>query len=261
MDNWLALFDGQTRYQLEINDSRVSADVLKFRGREALNEPFRWRIEFTSSQDDVAAEDVLMKYATLRMLSGRVVQGIIIAFEWLGATADQTHYSVTISSRMALLANTRRCAVYQNLSVPELVEQVLRAHGLEGSDFEFRLEKSYPQRELITQWRESDLQFIQRLLSEVGIWFRSGVNEVTGLDTLTFADSQLNYQFDVHLPYQEPSALYDGAAESVWGLRTWHNTVTGLVRTRDYNYRAATSRTGKSSTGRTRRIRGRLSGR
>lgn len=127
MDNWLALFDGQTRYQLEINDSRVSADVLKFRGREALNEPFRWRIEFTSSQDDVAAEDVLMKYATLRMLSGRVVQGIIIAFEWLGATADQTHYSVTISSRMALLANTRRCAVYQNLSVPELVEQVLRA--------------------------------------------------------------------------------------------------------------------------------------
>nr|WP_240703865.1 DUF4123 domain-containing protein [Citrobacter tructae] len=73
MDNWLALFDGQTRYQLEINDSRVSADVLKFRGREALNEPFRWRIEFTSSQDDVAAEDVLMKYATLRMLSGRVV--------------------------------------------------------------------------------------------------------------------------------------------------------------------------------------------
>lgn len=246
LDNWLALFDGQTRYRLEINDSRVSADVLKFRGREALNEPFRWRIEFTSAQDDVAAEDVLMKYATLRMLSGRVVQGIITGFEWLGTTADQTHYSVTISSRLALLAHTRRCAVYQNLSVPELVEQVLRAHGLEGSDFEFRLERSYPPRELITQWRESDLQFIQRLLSEVGIWFRSGVNEVTGLDTLTFADSQLNYQFDVHLPYQEPSGLYDGAAESVWGMRTWHNTVTGLVRTRDYNYRTAT--TPKDST-------------
>lgn len=241
LDNWLALFDGQTRYRLEINDSRVSADVLKFRGREALNEPFRWRIEFTSSQNDVAAEDVLMKYATLRMLSGRVVQGIITRFEWLGTTADQTHYSVTISSRLALLSHTRRCAVYQNLSVPELVEQVLRAHGLEGSDFEFRLERSYPPRELITQWRESDLQFIQRLLSEVGIWFRTGVNEVTGLDTLTFADSQLNYQFDVHLPYQEPSGLYDGAAELVWGLRTWHNTVTGLVRTRDYNYRTATT--------------------
>jgi type VI secretion system secreted protein VgrG len=241
MDNWLALFDGQTRYTLEINDSRVKPDVLNFHGREALSAPSEWRIAFTSLQSDVAAEDVLLKYATLRMLSGREVHGVITGFEWLGTTDDQTHYSVTISSRLALLSHTRRCAVYQNLSVPELVEQVLRAHGLEGADFEFRLEKSYPQRELITQWRETDLQFIQRILSEVGIWFRTGVNDVTGLDTVTFADSQQFYQFGEHLPYQEPSALYDGAAESVWGLRTWHNTVTGLVRTRDYNYRTATT--------------------
>jgi type VI secretion system secreted protein VgrG len=241
MDNWLALFDGQSRYTLEINDSRVNADILNFHGREALSAPSEWRIEFTTPQGDIAAEDVLLKYATLSMRSGRVVQGVITAFEWLGATADQTHYSVTLSSRLALLSHTRRCAVYQNLSVPELVEQVLRRHGLEGADFEFLLEKHYPQRELITQWRETDLQFIQRLLSEVGIWFRTGVNEVTGLDTVTLADSQQFYQFGEHLPYQEPSALYDGAAESVWGLRTWHNTVTGRVRTRDYNYRTATT--------------------
>ena len=240
-DNWLALFDGQTRYTFEINDSRVKPDVLNFHGREALSAPSEWRIEFTTAQSDVTAEEVLLKYATLNMLSGRTVQGILTAFEWLGTTADQTHYGVTLSSRLALLGHTRRCAVYQNLSVPEMVEQVLREQGLEGADFEFRLERSYPPRELITQWRETDLQFIQRLLSEVGIWFRSGVNAVTGLDTLTFADSQLFYQFDVHVPYQEPSALYDGAAESAWGLRSWHNTVTGLVRTRDYNYRTAST--------------------
>lgn len=118
MDNWLALFDGQARYRLEINDSRVKPDVLRLRGREALNAPFWWRIEFTLSQDDVAAEDVLMKYATLRMLSGRIVQGIITGIEWLGTTADQTHYAVTLSSRLSLLSHTRRCAVFQNLSVP-----------------------------------------------------------------------------------------------------------------------------------------------
>ncbi|MFB4975110.1 type IV secretion protein Rhs, partial [Enterobacter mori] len=39
-DNWLALFDGQPRYLLEINDSLVRADVLKFTGREALSESF-----------------------------------------------------------------------------------------------------------------------------------------------------------------------------------------------------------------------------
>ncbi|EAT3570023.1 type VI secretion system tip protein VgrG, partial [Salmonella enterica] len=50
-----------------------------------------------------------------------------------------------------------------------------------------------------------------------------------------------NYQFDVHLPYSEPSGLFDGAAESVWDVRTWHNIATGTVVTRDYNYRTATT--------------------
>ncbi len=43
--------------------------------------------------------------------------------------------------RPALLGYTRQCAVFQNQSVPEVVEQVLRQHGLEGADFEFRLER------------------------------------------------------------------------------------------------------------------------
>jgi type VI secretion system secreted protein VgrG len=241
MDNWLALFDGQTRYVLDINDSPVRPDVLRFRGREALSEPFKWDIEFTTSQANVAPEQVLMKYASFRMRSGKNVHGIITRLEWLSTTADQSHYNVTLSSRLALLSHTRQCAIFQNQSVPEVVEKVLRQHGLEGADFEFRLERIYPQRELITQWRETDLQFIQRLLSEVGIYWRTEMDHTRELDVYIFADSQLNYQFDVRLPYSEPSGLFDGAAESVWDVRTWHNVVTGTVATRDYNYRTATT--------------------
>lgn len=228
-----------SRYTLEIAHSRVRPDVLNFHGREALSEPYQWRIEFTAPQSDLAPEDVLLKYATLKMLSGRVVYGVITRFEWLGTSADQTHYAVTLASRLALLSLTRRCAVYQNLSVPELLEQILRAHGLEGPDFDFRLERTYPQRELITQWRETDLAFIQRILSEVGIWFRTEMNAVTQLETLIVGDSQLNYVFGVSVPYREPSGLYDGAQDAVWDVRCWQNTVTGVVRTRDYNYRTA----------------------
>ena len=241
MDNWLALFDGQTRYTLDITDSRVTPDVLRFKGREALSEPFRWTIDFTTPQNNLAPEEVLMKYATLRMRSGKAVHGIITRLEWLSTTADQAHYRVELSSRLALLSRTRQCRIFQNQSVPEVVEQVLRQHGLEGPDFEFRLERSYPARELITQWRETDLQFIQRILSEVGIYWRTEMDDVRGLDTYIFADSQLNYRFDVRLPYREPSGLFDGAAESVWDVRTWHRVVTGTVATRDYNYRTATT--------------------
>ncbi|MDT0178560.1 type VI secretion system tip protein VgrG, partial [Enterobacter sp. BRE11] len=239
LDNWLALFDGQARYSLEINDSILKPDVLNVHGREALSTPFEWRIEFTTPQKGIGREDAMLKYATFSMLSGRVVQGIITGFEVLKETLDQTHFAVTLSSRLALLTHTRRCAVWQNVSVPELVEQILRSHGFDGADFEFRLERTYPVRELITQWRETDLQFIQRILAEDGIWFRTGVNTTTGLDTVTFADSQLQYQFNVQLPYREPSALYDGEIEAVWDARVWHHAVTGSVATRDYNYRTA----------------------
>ncbi|MEG4649836.1 type VI secretion system tip protein VgrG, partial [Enterobacter cloacae] len=92
MDNWLVLFDGQTRYTLEINDSPVTPDVLRFQGREALSEPFRWTIDFTTLQNNLAPEDVLMKYATLRMRSGKAVHGIITRLEWISTTADQSHY-------------------------------------------------------------------------------------------------------------------------------------------------------------------------
>ncbi|EML8504480.1 type VI secretion system tip protein VgrG [Escherichia coli] len=241
MDNRSAFFDGQTRYFLEINGSAVKPDVLRFRGREALSEPFRWDIGFTSQNTNIPPEEMLMKYASLRMRNGKNVHGIVTRLEWLSTSKDQSHYRLTLSSRLALLEYTRQCAVFQNHSVPEVVEQVLRKHGLEGADFEFRLERAYPSREIITQWQETDLQFIQRILSEVGIYWRTEMDDVRGLDTYIFADSQLNYQFDVQLPYSEPSELLDGAAESVWDVRTWHNVATGTVTTRDYNYRTATT--------------------
>ena len=241
MDNWLALFDGQTRYFLDINDSSVKPDILRFRGSEALSEPFRWDIEFTSPQADIPPEQVLMKYATFRMRGGKNVHGMVTRLEWLSTSKDQSHYRLTLSSRLALLGYTRQCAVFQNQSVPEVVEQVLRKHGRQGPDFDFRLERTYPPREIITQWRETDLQFIRRILSEVGIYWRTEMDDTRELDTYIFADSQLNYRFDVRLPYSDPSGLFDGAAESVWDVRTWHNIATGTVTTRDYNYRTATT--------------------
>lgn len=183
MDNWSALFDGQTLYFLDINDSTVKPDVLRFYGREALSEPFRWDIEFTTLQANIPPEQVLMKYASFRMRSGKNVHGMVTRLEWLSTSKDQSHYLLTLSSRLALLGYTRQCAVYQNQSVPEVVERVLRKHGLEGPDFEFRLEHTYPPREIITQWRETDLEFIRRILSEVGIYWRMEMDDVRGLDT------------------------------------------------------------------------------
>ncbi|MCK7230488.1 DUF2345 domain-containing protein [Enterobacter asburiae] len=117
MDNWSALFDGQTRYFLDINDSIMKPDVLRFRGREALSEPFRWDIEFTSRQANIPPEQVLMKYASLRMRGGKTAHGVVTRLEWLSTSRDQSHYRLTLSSRLALKEIDRLNQQLQQLEI------------------------------------------------------------------------------------------------------------------------------------------------
>ncbi|WP_311230571.1 contractile injection system protein, VgrG/Pvc8 family [Escherichia coli] len=72
---------------------------------------------------------------------------------------------------MALLTRSRQNAIYQNLTVPQIVEKILRErHQMRGQDFVFNLKSAYPSREQVMQYGEDDLTFVSRLLSEVGIW-------------------------------------------------------------------------------------------
>lgn len=148
--------------------------------------------------------------------------------------------------RIALLGFTKGSEIYLNQSVIEVVEKILRKHGLEGPDFEFRLSREYPARELITQWRETDLEFIQRLLAEVGIYWRYEMDNRLEQDVVIFQDSQQQYEFGVTLPLRNQAGMSDSGQESVWDIQTAYNVVsgsvaTGTVTTRDYNYRTATT--------------------
>ncbi len=84
---------------------------------------------------------------------------------------DEARYEVRLEPRMALLTRSRQNAIYQNLTVPQIVEKILRErHQMRGQDFVFNLKSAYPSREQVMQYGEDDLTFVSRLLSEVGIW-------------------------------------------------------------------------------------------
>ncbi|WP_254894425.1 type VI secretion system Vgr family protein, partial [Klebsiella pneumoniae] len=169
----------------------------------------------------------------------RTVFGVVESFRRISTSNDDTRYAMTIVPRIALLDYTKGSEIYLNQSVTEVVEQVLRKHGLEGPDFEFRLSREYPSRELITQWRETDLEFIQRLLAEVGIYWRYEMDSRLEQDVVIFQDSQQQYEFGVTLPLRNQAGMSDSGQESIWDIQTAYNVVSGGVATRDYNYREA----------------------
>lgn len=239
----------QSRYRLDVHGCPCFLDVLRFNGEERLSAPWRYTVTLTCSEPDIASEMMLLKPAAFTfqtpLFTGapaipvRTVYGIVQDFRRLSTSADETRYSLTLVPRIAMMRHTKRSAIYLNQSIKEVVELVLRNHGLEGADFEFRLEHEYPARELITQWRETDLAFIQRLLAEVGIFWRFEMDTRLEQDVIIFQDSQAQYQTGVILPLRNPAGMSDSGADSIWGLQTGHQVVSAGVATRDYNYREA----------------------
>ncbi len=238
------------RYRLDIPSCSSPLDVEEFSGTESMSRMYSYDIIFTSTNKYLDASQLLRKPATLTMGGGlletlteqKKVHGVITDFRRLSGSADQTLYRITLKPFLSLLDKQHRShRFFVNKSVPEVVEQVLQEHGLHDWEYEFNLKQSYPKREQINQYQESDLIFIQRLLAEVGIFYFFTLQEDAQTEVVHFADAQRALIFGKRLPVNSPSGMSDSGAESVWGLNVAHNVVEANVTAKDYNHRDAQS--------------------
>ena len=248
-----ALIFDHSHHKLKIRGLQSPVDVLTFEGREQLSTPFRYDIQFTSTDKAITPELVLMQDGAFSLTAPpvqgmpvmtplRTLYGVITGFKHLSSSQDEARYEVRLEPRMALLARSRQNAIYQNLTVPQIVEKILRErHQMRGQDFVFNLKSEYPAREQVMQYGEDDLTFVSRLLSEVGIWFRFATDARLKIEVIEFYDDQSGYERGLTLPLRHPSGLHDGTTEAVWGLNTAYSVVEKSVTTRDYNYRSATA--------------------
>lgn len=262
MLNELRTFFDHSRHKLWVRNVDVALDVLAFKGEEGLSRPFKYTVEFTSTDQDVAAEQMLGQDARFSLhtaphklplaLPGlpmpevkplRVLYGVITGFKRLSGSNDQACYEVTLEPRLALLGRGKQFRIYQHQSVPEIVESILRGrHDFEGQDFLFKLVRDYPKREQVMQYDESDLVFIARLLAEVGIWYRFTSDERLNIDVVEFHDDQRHYaKPPIELPYRPQSGLGSSGQDGVWKLQSSHQVVERHVNIRAYHHRDASA--------------------
>ena len=236
------------RYSLQIPACNSVIDVESLNGTEALSANYHYDVLFTSPDKDISPEQMLRKSVTLTMGTGsllepesqKVVHGFITDFRRLTGSADQVSYLIIIEPRFALLDKQYRShRFFVNKSVPEVVGQILDEHGFQGWEYEFSLKHDYPKRDQINQYQESDLKFIQRLLSEIGIFYYFTLQPDTQTEVIRFGDAQTAYFDQKSLPLNSPSGLEDNAQESVWNLNLTHNVVEAGVTAKDYNHREA----------------------
>lgn len=249
MENIFKMTEGiLNRYKLDIPSCPYPLDVERFDGLEQMSALYHYTIRFTSSHPDLTAEMMLSKTATLSMgvgklldsVVGKIVHGVVTNFRRLAGSRDQVTYEIILEPFISLLDKQFRThRFFVNKSVPEVVEQILGEHGLKGWEYEFKLKQTYPKREQINQYQESDLAFIERLLAEVGIFYFFTLQPDTQTEVVHFADKQSAWTFGKKLPLNSPSGTNDNSADSVWDVHVWHKVVESSVTASDYNHREA----------------------
>ena len=247
-------FFDHSRHKLSIRGLAANLEVLCFEGEEALSRPFAYSIRFTSSERDIPANQVLLKPARFSLYPPpepvpfigmpvppakplRTLHGVITQFKRLPVESrDEALYEVTLQPRLALLDLNKQSRIFQDASVPEIIEAVLREHDFAGQDFNFqKLQREYPRREQVMQFGESDLAFIARQLAAIGIWYVIKTDERLNLDLIEFNDCQSGYRFGVNLPLRPLSGIRS-EQDSVWNLRSGYQVVERHFNVRAYHH-------------------------
>jgi type VI secretion system secreted protein VgrG len=243
-------------YRLVIRDDEaLLLDVLCFQGEEHLSQPFKYSIEFTCTEQDLPIERLLNRDASFLIFPAphtlpkankwdlpppevmplRTLYGVVTGLKRLSDSPDEARYELTLEPRLALAGRGQQYRIYQQKSVPEIIDGILRSrHGFRGQDFYFNLTREYPRRDQVMQYGESDLAFIERLLAEVGIWYRFTSDDRLFIEVVNFHDHQEFYQFGVELPHRSPAGL-SADQDSVWNLQTRHQVVEQQIRIHTYN--------------------------
>ncbi|KFE53374.1 contractile injection system protein, VgrG/Pvc8 family, partial [Pseudomonas syringae] len=172
-----------SRHKLRVSEVQATLDVLTFTGEEKLSEPFKYTIEFTCTEQDLAPAQILGRKAWFSLYGPapkfprmspdwltvipepplRTVYGVVTGLKRLSDSRDEARYEILLQPRLALLDRGRQYRIYQKQSVPEIVESILLSrHGFKNYDLNLQLQREYPKREQVMQYGESDLAFITR---------------------------------------------------------------------------------------------------
>jgi type VI secretion system secreted protein VgrG len=221
----------------------LGKDVLLLRqmsGTEALSQPFQWDLDLLSEKGDLNAEDILGQKVSVRVMlpSGgkRFFHGFVSEFSQGGWLQRHYRYRAVVRPWYWLLTRTADCRIYQGLTVPQIFEEVVKQYGF--TDYELRLAGSYQAREYCVQYRETDFNFLSRLLEEEGIYFFFEHAETQ--HTLVLADDpSKHHTFEGYetVPYYAP-----GGKETLRErdhLESWACTKTvlpGSFATTDYDF-------------------------
>jgi type VI secretion system secreted protein VgrG len=207
-----------------------------FTGEEAISHLFSFQLELWSENAAIKFEDILGQAISFGVIGPdgcepRHINGIVTSFAQLPGTFRLSRYRATVAPKIWVLTRAQNLRIFQDKPVPDILKKVLQ-----GFDVAWELHKTYPKREYCVQYRETDFNFISRLMEEEGIFYF--FRHTASGHKLVIADDAVSHQDipgDASLTYEEVA----GGMRDDFRITGWMKTQelgSGKNTLQDYNY-------------------------
>ena len=205
-------------------------------GEEAISGLFAYELEMLSGDQAIQPESLIGRSVkiviTLKDGKTRPIHGMVAQFRagpLVGRGLRQ--YSAQVVPWLWYLGQSSDCRIFQNLNVPDIIEQVFKTFGF--TDYQLSVARGdYPKLEFCVQYRETALNFVSRLMEEVGIFYFFRHEKERHL--LVIADPNMKFNT---LP--DPQLIYAPGNAQSGHVTQWENIYTfrpGRWSQRDFNF-------------------------
>lgn len=221
----------------------LGTDALLMKGmtfHEQLSQLFTLEVELLCTKEDLTFEDLLGQNVTVRMDMPkdeiRFFNGFISNFSQTGTLKGFIVYQATISPWLWFLTRTADCRIFQEMSVPDILAQVFDTRGY--TDYENRLEATYRTWEYCVQYRETDFNFVSRMMEQEGIYYY--FEHENGKHTLILSDAPSahkpipNYE---SIPYYPPDDTVTRTEDYISSWSINKSIQPGAYALADYNFK------------------------
>jgi type VI secretion system secreted protein VgrG len=227
---------------LRLDIPTLGKDTLRiygFTGREAISQPFHFDLQLLSENASVAFENVVGQRVTVRLRladgSDRCINSFVSRFTQSGKDDQHSYYHAHIVPWLWFLTRTTDCRIFQNKTVRQILESVFTELGF--TDFEFKLEGTYEPLEYCVQYRETDFNFVSRLMEEFGIFYLFQHDDRR--HTLVIADSPSAHRPNGTHPKMRYLPVAGGAAQhdAITSCHLEQEFRSGKYAVTDYNFK------------------------
>jgi type VI secretion system secreted protein VgrG len=238
MADALSQDQGQGKLTTPLGDNVLA--FMRFSIVEGLSELFEFRVEATSLQGGLDFAPALGSGSCVEFLTQdgqkRYFHGIMTEARWAGTREDLYLYQFVLRPWLWLLTRTSDCKIFAQKSPVDIIKQVFSDRGF--SDFRDATTGSPPTLEYCVQYRETDFNFVCRLMEEYGIYYFFEHSD--GKHTLVLADGKSSHQPAPGLSSVVYNPIDDAGRREMQYLQAWslgRTAQTGIYVLEDYGYK------------------------